>query len=97
MPSAQPTSASPSSSKIAGFTASDVAMHATTNDCWFSIDGGVYDVTSYINVHPGGSELIIKYCGKDATSAFHTMDGRGKDHPTQATAQLQNYYKGVLN
>lgn len=95
-PTGTPTSDAPTSGKIAGFVASDLAQHARASDCWIGVDGAVYDVTSYANVHPGGVDVIVKYCGKDATTAFHTMDGRGKDHPGQATAMLKNYYKGVL-
>lgn len=38
------------SSKL--FTAADVAGHNTEASCWVSIDGKVYDVTSFIAVHP---------------------------------------------
>jgi cytochrome b involved in lipid metabolism len=93
---ATPTAGVDSNGKIAGFTASDVATHAASSDCWVIIDGSVYDVTSFLNRHEGGAEVIIKECGKDASTAFHTMDGSGRDHPAKATAMLKNYYKGVL-
>lgn len=86
----------PTTGKIAGFTASDIAAHHTSSDCWVSIDGKVYDVSPYLNQHPGGAEVIINECGKDASTVFHSMGDKGKDHPAQATDTLQNYYKGLL-
>ena len=38
-----------------------------------AIDDKVYDVTKYINEHPGGKEAIIRYIGKDATKAFYQI------------------------
>ena len=32
--------------------------------------GGVYDLTSYINKHPGGKDIINLHLGKDATEKF---------------------------
>lgn len=55
-----------------GITAATVATHKTSSNCWIIINGKVYDVTSYIPVHPGGTSTIINQCGKDATNAFNT-------------------------
>ena len=32
--------------------------------------GEAFDVSNFINGHPGGSELIEKYLGQDITEAF---------------------------
>jgi len=34
------------------------------------IAGFIHDVSGFIDEHPGGSHLIIKMIGKDATTAF---------------------------
>ena len=47
-----------------------VARHNSEEDCWIIIDDNVYDVTSYLNSHPGGVGKIMQYAGKDATKAF---------------------------
>ncbi len=90
------TAGQTTSGKLAGFTASDIASHTSTSDCWVSLDGNVYDLSAYLTVHPGGVSAIANQCGHDATSAFHSMGGRGRDHSPRATALLKNYYKGVL-
>lgn len=48
----------------------DVGEHATKEDCWTTINGSVYDLTSWVAVHPGGPAKIIGLCGRDGTDAF---------------------------
>ncbi|KAI1077892.1 hypothetical protein F5B20DRAFT_549671 [Whalleya microplaca] len=38
--------------------------------CYIAIAGIVYDITSYMPLHPGGDRLLIEYAGRDATEAF---------------------------
>ena len=44
--------------------------HSTRDDCWCAIHGKVYNVTSFLDDHPGGANIMVKYAGKDATQAF---------------------------
>lgn len=48
----------------------EVAAHNTKDDCWVIIHGKAYDVTDFLQEHPGGLAIILKYAGKDATKAF---------------------------
>ncbi|KAI9475878.1 MAG: FMN-dependent dehydrogenase-domain-containing protein [Benjaminiella poitrasii] len=48
----------------------EVAKHKTKDDVWVIIHGKVYDLTQFLPEHPGGQKIIMKYAGKDATSAF---------------------------
>jgi cytochrome b involved in lipid metabolism len=57
-------------------TLQEVALHATTDDCWASIHGNVYDLTEWVNDHPGGSIYIQSICGKDGTDLYSAQ------HPT---------------
>ena len=38
----------------------------------------VYDVTSFLNEHPGGEEILLDHAGKDATEDFSDV-GHSKD------------------
>jgi len=44
---------------------SEVKTHNTTKSCYVTIDEKVYDVTSFLDDHPGGGDLILEYAGKD--------------------------------
>ena len=53
----------------------DLAAHGTAADCWVGIEGSVYDLTAYVDEHPGGSDKIVELCGTDGTSAFTGQHG----------------------
>ena len=55
------------------YTLDDVAAHATRDDCWIAVEGGVYDVTDFMEVHPGGIGMLKMVAGKDATQHFQEM------------------------
>mmetsp|Transcript_42260 Transcript_42260/g.92185 ORF Transcript_42260/g.92185 Transcript_42260/m.92185 type:complete len:490 (+) Transcript_42260:55-1524(+) len=48
----------------------EVAKHNKQDDCWVVIHGNAYDLTDFMQEHPGGSGIIMKYAGRDATKAF---------------------------
>ncbi|KAI4379204.1 hypothetical protein MLD38_005530 [Melastoma candidum] len=62
------------------FSAVEVALHNTREDCWIVVEGKVYDVSSYLDEHPGGDDVILETTGKDATEGFedagHSKDAR---------------------
>lgn len=77
-------------------TPEEVARHNSPQDCWIIVEGKVYDVTGYLTLHPGGPETILPYCGKEATQAFATLGGRGRDHSPNAYRLLTQLYLGEL-
>lgn len=74
------------------YTLADVAEHATPEDCWAAIDGGVYDLTSWVALHPGGGNRIQPLCGTDATAQF-SLQHQGEGRPN---AQLAAFRIGDL-
>lgn len=73
------------------YTLVEVAKHASAKDCWTTINGNVYDLTSFVGKHPGG-EAILKVCGVDGTSLF--MDQHGGQ--AKQENQLAGLEIGVL-
>lgn len=48
----------------------EVAKHDNKESCWVVVHGKAYDVTEFLPEHPGGTKIILKYAGKDATEEF---------------------------
>lgn len=48
----------------------ELAKHNKPTDCWMSIRGKVYNVTRYLDYHPGGVDQLMRGAGKDATALF---------------------------
>ncbi len=71
-----------------GYALADVAKHNSASSCWTAINGNVYDVTSWINQHPGGPEAILSLCGTDGSSAFNTQHG-GQRRPASELASFR--------
>ena len=44
---------------------SDVESHNTSKSCYVTIGERVFDITDFIQDHPGGGDLILQYGGKD--------------------------------
>jgi uncharacterized membrane protein len=73
-------------------TSADVSLHSTPGDCWTIIGGSVYDMTPFLNQHPGGSAAIAGLCGIDGTAGFGAQHGNA----SAPNAQLENLKIGVL-
>lgn len=77
------------STAIGALTVAEVAKHNSAKDCWSVVNGNVYDLTSYISSHPGGSGAIQSLCGKDGTQAFANQHGSaGRPNSTLAAFLL---------
>ncbi|KAH6609633.1 glutamate decarboxylase [Trichoderma cornu-damae] len=53
------------------FTTADVGAH--NNDekgYWLIVENNVYDITKFLDEHPGGSKILKRFAGKNATKAF---------------------------
>lgn len=72
------------------YTAEEVAKHKTRDDCWIIVEGKVYDITSYIDNHPGG-DSIMNRPGEDITEEFN-----GEQHPNNVHDVIESYQIGVL-
>lgn len=78
-------SATHSAQKPGTFTLAQIAAHNSAQSCFTTVEGSVYDVTSFIDQHPGGVEAILSLCGKDGTTAFTNQHG-GQRRPANELA-----------
>jgi hypothetical protein len=78
---------------VAGYTMAQVRANNTARSCWSAIDGFVYDLTRWINSHPGGSGAILFLCGTDGTNAFKAQH----ENQSRPAIRLDSYRIGPLN
>lgn len=71
--------------EVTGITSVEVAAHNSRETCWSTINGNVYDLTSWIPEHPGGEQAILQLCGTDGSAKFN---GKHGDAPKQAAVLL---------
>ncbi len=58
---------------------SEIKTHNLKSDCWSIVNANVYNLTSYVQSHPGGASVIANICGKDGSKAFvnqHNTQGK---------------------
>ncbi|PZC73667.1 cytochrome b5 [Helicoverpa armigera] len=58
---------------------------------WIVYKDAVYDLTNYLDEHPGGADTILEEAGQDATSAFDDIG-----HSSDARVVLQKYKIGEI-
>ncbi|PRQ35944.1 putative cytochrome b5-like heme/steroid binding domain-containing protein [Rosa chinensis] len=74
------------------FTLAQVSDHNTPKDCWLIINGKVYDVTKFLDDHPGGDDVLLSATGKDATDDFEDVG-----HSENARDMLKDFYVGEID
>lgn len=72
-------------------TYADVLSHAGKEDLFMVINENVYDVTSFVDEHPGGEEVLLDVGGQDATEAFEDVG-----HSDEAREILNRLKIGTL-
>lgn len=55
------------------YTRAQVAEHKSPEDLWCIIDHRVYDLSDFLDAHPGGNVVLQQIAGTDATSAFYNL------------------------
>lgn len=87
----EPGSETTESKKEVLITTEELRSHSTRSDLWISIQGKVYDVTTWVDRHPGGDLPLLSLAGEDATDAFIAY------HPPSAWAHLEPFLVGRLS
>merc|ERR1711997_1196137 len=63
-----------------------------TKTIWVVIHDKVYDITKFLDEHPGGEEILIENAGADSTENFEDVG-----HSSDAREMLEEYYIGDLH
>jgi len=94
-PTPEPSASSTPKAEVttqSGYTMADVRANNSETSCWSAISGNVYNLTQWINSHPGGPSRIRALCGTDGTSSFNAQHA-GRSTPIST---LANYLLGPL-
>ncbi|KAG5849275.1 cytochrome b5-like [Anguilla anguilla] len=74
------------------YSLEEIKLHNTSKDAWLIIHDKVYDITSFMEEHPGGEEVLLEQAGADATESFEDVG-----HSTDAREMLEQYLIGELH
>ncbi|KAK2722394.1 cytochrome b5-like [Artemia franciscana] len=75
------------------FTRKEVEAHNCTKEgAWIIIHDGIYDVSKFLDEHPGGEEVLLEQAGKDGTAEFEDVG-----HSSDARDMMKDYKIGVLD
>jgi cytochrome b involved in lipid metabolism len=82
-----PTTPAPAYTKTT-YSMADVKAANTPGKCWTVVSGVVYDLTAWINRHPGGDKNILSLCGLDGTAAYNSVHA-GQSKPANVLAGFE--------
>jgi 4-hydroxysphinganine ceramide fatty acyl 2-hydroxylase len=76
------------------FTLAEVQSHNSEKSCFVTLGKNVYDVTDFVDSHPGGADLVLDYAGKDITDIM--KDETSHAHSEAAYEVLDDSLVGFL-
>ncbi|KAJ2968130.1 hypothetical protein NQ176_g9327 [Zarea fungicola] len=77
------------------FSRAEVESHSSAKSCYVTIGAKVYDVTDFVDDHPGGGSLIIEYGGKDIGEIL--KDPTSHEHSEAAYEILDESLVGFID
>jgi cytochrome b involved in lipid metabolism len=72
-------------------TKEELASHKDARSIWISIHDKIYDVTKFLEEHPGGEEVLLESGGQDGSEGFEDVG-----HSTDARELMAGYLIGEL-
>ena len=55
------------------YSIEEVNKHNTPKDCWIILFGRIYDVTPFLEGHPGGPEFFLEPGSRDLSESFEEV------------------------
>ncbi|XP_048218964.1 cytochrome b5 isoform X2 [Perognathus longimembris pacificus] len=74
------------------YTLEEIAQHKTSKSTWVILHHKVYDLTKFLEEHPGGEEVLREQAGGDATENFEDVG-----HSTDARELSKTFIIGELH
>ncbi|RAK78401.1 fatty acid alpha-hydroxylase [Aspergillus fijiensis CBS 313.89] len=76
------------------FTPAEIELHNNAKSCYVTLGSKVYDVTEFVDGHPGGEDLVLEYAGKDVTEILR--DESSHVHSDSAYEILEECHIGFV-
>ncbi len=76
------------------FSRAEVESHSSADSCYVTIGNKVYDVTDFVDDHPGGGSLVVEYAGKDISDIL--KDSTSHEHSEAAYEVLDDSLVGFI-
>jgi len=73
------------------YSLAEIAKRNSHEEAWIVIHNNVYNLTEFLNEHPGGEEVLLEQAGKEATEAFEDVG-----HSTDARELMKKFKVGEL-
>ncbi|KAF9885911.1 fatty acid alpha-hydroxylase [Aspergillus nanangensis] len=77
------------------FTPAEVESHNNAKSCYVTVGSKVYDITSFVDDHPGGGDLVLEYAGKDVKEILR--DPVSHEHSDAAYEILEDSLVGFVS
>lgn len=68
-----------------------LSRRKTGDAIWIALGKKVYDITKFLERHPGGREVLLEHAGTEADEAFSDVG-----HPSYALSLIEGSYLGDL-
>lgn len=76
------------------YSSEEVQRHSSEDSCWVIHNNKVYDMTSFVQDHPGGEEYILDHAGQDVTLIM--KDELSHLHTEGAYEMMEEFLVGTL-
>lgn len=82
----------PENQRMKYLSTEEIKKHNKSDDLWLIVDERVFDVTRFVNQHPGGLDALLNNSnGRNATAAFF-----GKQHKPHVYPMINEYFVGYV-
>jgi len=82
-----------SSSRLKSYSLAEIAEHDDEDSCWLIIHNDVFNLTDFIDEHPGGADILLQYAGgRDREECDWDFDSTG--HSEAALKEMNGYLIG---